>query len=291
MKWAIAFGALSLFALVFLFGCVGTKTTTETQVPSVPGMGISFPKTDVKGKDVVPRYPGSIRMSYEESEGDYYVDYYVTGNKVDDVASFYESKMVENGWNKSREETQGASVEMHVPGLEVSEISNGISYEFTNDKGETVTIDIGLVKIGGKEYTVIETQYFTAVQPEDEYASTQEVSVPDVAKPYNDMLKPLISDAVGGAKITKANAMQFYGFNNIVLGYMLRNPVNSSNQILNAVKDKLTSEGYTLSQSTAEYDYYDFTFVKGDYPNATTIEIKGNIGNDYLEVTITTPIS
>jgi hypothetical protein len=95
--------------------------------------------------------------------------------------------------------------------------------------------------MNGKQHTVIEITYYNYTSlNENPYDSAVEVSVPNDAKQYNDMLKPQISGAFGGAKLTKAQVTPLGQIENIVLGYTTKDEVNSSAQVLNVIQSTLT---------------------------------------------------
>jgi hypothetical protein len=130
----LVIGLIAILVPAFLFGCVGQgPSTSGSNTPGIPGAPMThyvFPKSDVNGKDLsdVPRYPGSIRMSYEEEDGDIYIDYYVDGDKVNDVSSFYSDKMPQNGWTQTETSTEGGSFQVNIPGYGSMSMSNNVSF-------------------------------------------------------------------------------------------------------------------------------------------------------------------
>ena len=292
MKKEAVLGIVSIFALVLIFGCVGSSSNNGP-VSSIQNtvVGFTFPKTDVQGKDIsdIPRYPGSIRMSYEEDEGDYYIDYYISGNKASEVSSFYSDKMPQYGWEKTETSNQGGSMEFKVPGMGSVSSSNSIEYSYQkdNDNYES-SVAIGVVTINNQKYTMIEITYYnyTNLSGEESYNSVNEVSVPDKASSYNNLIKPLLANEFGGAKVTKAEVTTFHGVSDITLDYFLKEKVNSSNQVVSAL-NSLKTNGYNLTNSDVGSDYYDYTFMKGTQTSGSTIEAKGNIGDNYIEFLVT----
>jgi hypothetical protein len=83
---------------------VGAKTSAQSQSASAASQEVTPteypPKTDVEGKDMeyLSRYPGSVRVEYEEHTGVSYVKYLVSVESSKDIYDYFLEQMELNNW-------------------------------------------------------------------------------------------------------------------------------------------------------------------------------------------------
>lgn len=91
--------------LIFSAGCQTTRPLTldEKDFNDNLSLLVKHPTHDVPGRDfrTIPRYPGSLRIVYQKKETEGKITYvcaYRTLSGLNEVSSFYETKMAKNGW-------------------------------------------------------------------------------------------------------------------------------------------------------------------------------------------------
>ena len=287
MKYGILFAVLAIFSLVVLFGCVGQTTHGTTQgIIQQAGVSYTFPKTDVQGKDLtdVPRYPGTVRMHYEEGDGEYFIDYYIDGDHLNDVENFYKTHM--NGWKKGTESNEGGSVSVNIPGVGSysTEKAFSVSY-YKNDGNIEVDIDVSVIKVDGNEKTIISIDYFNYTTNSESH-EVQSAAVPQGAENYDKMFKQALS-SFGEPTLVSANKMGVSSIVSYDLKYYVKNKITSSKAIYNAINPVFASAGYTLKSSSGGTDSYDYVYIKGNQTNGVNIEVKGNTDSNTLLFTVT----
>ncbi len=291
-----AFAVLSLvFVVVLASGCIGGGKPSTSVVENAAQL--LLPKHDVGDKDIdgVPRYPDTTRVSYSFDECSESASYYLKGNKMDGAVEFYTSELENDGWNlESKSSSAGAGIV--VPGVGTMHYVEGTSLTFS--KGNNILyVDVGLVKIGDKEYTLInldlskpcgetgETSQGESTQ-EDYYESAADVTPPSgYAQQLDEDIRPVLISIFGGAKLADVGTVSTGTANYVVLSYAVPRAVSSED--IQELVNELSKEGYQASGVQVSGDEISGVVVK----EGVTYGISSTIGSQVVEISYMAVVS
>ncbi|MEM1539537.1 MAG: hypothetical protein QXW82_05270 [Candidatus Bathyarchaeia archaeon] len=128
------------------------KLTSEKPTPTPSGL----PSSDrVSGEEPIPRYPGSVMLSYSKTEGFptiILIDYGTTAD-INTVAEWYKSELQPNGWTIKDEERTQEEISLHL--VKAQEEVGVIIYAPTSERGYTlISIHYGSYKLPSKDIVI-----------------------------------------------------------------------------------------------------------------------------------------
>lgn len=210
-----------------------TTTTSPTTTPS------GLPPSDlVSGEEPLPRYPGSVMITYTKSEGFplIIIIEYGTNAGMSAVANWYKSELSSRGWELREERSS----------------TEKISLQFVKQREEVGVIIYA--PTSEVSYTSISVHYGSYELPSSDIASGEE---PISRYPGSVMLKHS-SMVVGGVKVISIN----YG------------TYDDAAAVASWYKDYLKNSGWTFASEQREADKYILFFYKGNAAIQLTITAK-----------------
>ncbi len=263
-------GFVSLVTAVILAsGCV-----------SFSNISLKLPTSDILGHDIegIPRYSGSIRFHYESSDCGSLVEYYVNGDKFEDVVNFYKNI----GWKVDGVNSQTVPT-ANIPGI--GNVGVKKSYEIDISKGnKSATVTVNLITYKGHDATIISIDYADWCeenqsqenQSQEESATESEIEIPAGLKPFDDTIRPVISGVFGEAKPVKAVYMNKYGGIDYAVGRDIKS--SDAEKIVNGMK----ANGWSSVAEDVESDTFDLSFSN----ESNVVEISGDVGANKISVVI-----
>ncbi len=263
------FGLISIIAVisaVLLSGCIGSQT------PMGEFSGIMTPwgpltAGDAEGKDLgcIGRYKGMIRFSYsedvyEDDSKSISIDYYIKGDKFEDVKSYFASKAEECGYEKMHESTGSLST----PGYKVLHGYEGDYQKLEKDAEEDLYLNIYTLQIGDKTVTVAEIRYDFYPREEVEESSSnsenmenqQQTQVKEMtADDWKELFESVVKTSFNDYNITT----EMYPSDGAYLVFRVSRDI-TENDVTN-IKNAIINEGYNVFVSGREGNTYTVSFT------------------------------
>ena len=294
--------ALVLAVVLFLSGCIGGQAPEkqeEGQAQAAAATVMSpfgiLSASDAAGEDIpcIGRPAGMVRGLYSRTEEgqEYTVDvvYFKKGLDFQTVKEYFTGKAGACGWQKESE----ASASISTPQFTLHQ---GTSVDYSKGPDSLSLSVLTVTGPDGTDYTMAQLTLEHRVeqaqeeqqpaQEQEEEQQVQEQQAPAEAQPYDQLVKPVLSDVFGSASLSSyLVSTSSEGNPMIFLTYQLGTRIDSKNagdlkQELSAV---LTPEGYsnTITTVTSEGFTYSYQAVGG-----VTITVSGSMGEQEVNVVV-----